>query len=257
MFIEKLFSLKDKVAFISGASGGLGLHMASVLAQAGAAVALAARRAEQVEKAAAELVAKGHRACGVYLDVTVADTIKAAFDKTEQLLGAPVDVLVNSAGVLYAKKFIDQEESEVSRVFDTNLKGTFLVGQEAARRMLKCGRGSIINVASTAGLRSGGYISSYGTSKAGLIHLTNMMALELSGKGVRVNTLCPGNFETDMQKVFEEQGFTETLLRRTPQRRFGAPEDLDGALLLLASDAGRYMTGAIVTVDGGQSVSWM
>lgn len=123
--------------------------------------------------------------------------------------------------------------------------------------MSKAGVGSIINVASTAGLRAGATMASYGASKAALMHLTRIAALELAGKGVRVNTLCPGNFDSDMQKVFEEKGFTETLLRRTPQRRFGKPGDLDGALLLLASDAGRYMTGAVVTVDGGQSLSWM
>jgi len=118
-------------------------------------------------------------------------------------------------------------------------------------------RGCIVNVASTAGLRVGGFLASYGASKAALIHLSNIMALELAGKNIRVNALCPGNFETDIQNAFEEKGFTGNLIRRTPQRRFGKPEDLDGALLLLTSDAGRYMTGALITVDGGQSLSWM
>jgi NAD(P)-dependent dehydrogenase (short-subunit alcohol dehydrogenase family) len=115
----------------------------------------------------------------------------------------------------------------------------------------------IINVTSTSGLRAGGLLSSYGASKAGLLQLTRIMALELAHKGVRVNALCPGNFETDMHDVFRDGGLEDNLLKRIPQRRFGKPADLDGPALLLASDAGRYMTGAVIVVDGGQTLSWM
>ena len=195
--------------------------------------------------------------CAVYLDVTRAETISAAFDSAEQAFGHPIDVVLNNAGILYAQEFLKQDEAEVDRIFETNIKGSFLVAQEAASRMAKIGRGSIINVASTAGLRAGGLLSSYGASKAALIHLTKVMALELAGKGIRVNVVCPGNVETDMQKAFAERGIEERLLRRIPQRRFGKPEDLDGAVLLLASNAGNYMTGAVVTVDGRQTLSWM
>jgi NAD(P)-dependent dehydrogenase (short-subunit alcohol dehydrogenase family) len=123
--------------------------------------------------------------------------------------------------------------------------------------MVGSGGGAIINVASTAGLRAAGYLSSYATSKAALIHLSEVMALELAHKNVRVNALCPGNIETDMHQTFTDNDLEESILKRIPQRRFGKPDDLDGAVLLMASDAGRYMTGATVTIDGGQALSWM
>jgi NAD(P)-dependent dehydrogenase (short-subunit alcohol dehydrogenase family) len=130
-----------------------------------------------------------------------------------------------------------------------------LVAQEAARRMVKRRSGVIVNIASTAGLRAGGSLSSYCASKAALIHLTHVMALELAGKGIRVNAICPGNIETDMQAALKD--FEEALIKRTPMRRFGKPEDLDGVSLLLAADAGRYITGAAIPVDGGQVLTWM
>src|SRR5690606_16546314 len=146
-------------------------------------------------------------------------------------------------------------ESELARVFDTNLKGAMLVAQEAARRMSERRSGVIINIASTAGMRAGGSLSSYCASKAALIHLTRVMALELATKGIRVNAICPGNIETDMQDALKQ--FEQTLVKRTPMRRFGKPEDLDGISLLLAGDAGRYITGAAIPVDGGQVLTWM
>ncbi len=254
---ETLFSLEGRRAFVSGASSGIGLHLAGVLARAGASVVLAARRTDKVEAAVQALGAQGHRAASAYLDVTEPHSIAPAFDAAEKLLDGPIDLLLNNAGVLYLKRFLDQPEAEVDRVFDTNLKGAFLVAQEAARRMVRIGRGAIVNVASTAALRAGGMLSSYCASKAGLVHLTKVMALELANRGIRVNVLCPGNIETDMQETFAEAGFRDQLLKRTPQRRFGKLDDLDGPTLLLASDAGRYMTGAVVTVDGGQLLSWM
>lgn len=257
MELNKLFSLEGRTALITGASSGLGLHLAGVLAHAGAAVVLAARRKDKVEQAAAELTSSGHQAHAVYLDVTQTATISAAFDAAEVALDKPVDILVNNAGILYGAKFLQQDEQEISRIFDTNLKGAFLVAQEGARRMAKQKRGSIINMASTAGLRAAGFVSSYAATKAAVINLTQVMALELAGKGIRVNALCPGNFETDMQQLYVTHGFDKALVERTPQRRFGKTEDLDGPILLLASDAGRYMTGAIVTVDGGQTLTWM
>ncbi|MEN9314411.1 MAG: hypothetical protein RIS35_804, partial [Pseudomonadota bacterium] len=235
----ELFSLSGRVAFVSGASDGIGRHVAGVLARAGASVALAARRVDRAEEAAAALRAEGLRACAVALDVTRAETIAPAFDAAETTLGAPCDVLFNNAGISVVKRFLDQQEADIDRVFDTNLKGAMMVAQEAARRMVPLQRGSIINVASIAGVRAGGFMSSYGASKAGLIQIGAVMALELAGKGIRVNTLLPGNIETGMQDAFEQAGFTETLIRRTPMRRHGRLDDLDGAVLLLASDAGR------------------
>ncbi len=254
---EGLFNLQGRIAFVSGASSGLGLHLAGVLARAGASVALAARRRDKIEAATAELVAQGHRACSVYLDVTKAETIAPAFDAAEQALGGTVDVLLNNAGTLVLKKFLDQDTAEVDQIFDTNLRGAFLVAQEASRRMVKVKRGAIVNMASSAGLRAAGFLSSYSASKAALISLSGVMALELASKGIRVNTLCPGNFETDMHQSFADSGLNEPLLKRIPQRRFGKADDLDGPLLLLVSDAGRYMTGAVLSVDGGQALSWM
>ncbi len=181
-----------------------------------------------------------------------------AFDEAEAALGAPIDLLFNNAGVLYAKRFVDQDMAEVDRIFDTNLRGAFRVAQEAARRMVKLSNGgAIVNVASTAAFGTGAQFSSYCASKAGLVQLTKVMALELARRKVRVNALCPGNFETDMIQTFKDGGFDQAVLERTPMRRFGRPDDLDGAALLLASDAGRYITGVALPVDGGQLLSWM
>jgi NAD(P)-dependent dehydrogenase (short-subunit alcohol dehydrogenase family) len=255
MTAEDPFTLKGSVALVSGASSGIGLHLANVLARVGAKVAIAARRKDKIERAAADLISSGYQVLAVPLDVTQPKTIALAFDTVEDALGQ-VDVLINNAGVIYIKKFLDQEESEVDRIFDTNLKGVFLVAQEAARRMVKLGHGAIVNIASTAGLRAAGFLSSYSASKAAVIRLTEVMALELASKGIRVNAICPGNIETDMHEVFGKE-LQHSILQRIPQRKFGKPEDLDGAVLLMTSAAGRYITGATLTVDGGQALSWM
>lgn len=255
MNVDNIFSLKGRIALVTGASSGIGLHIAGVYARAGAKVVLAARRTDRVDAAAKELVKAGHHASGVYLDVTKTETIAAAFDAIEQNHGAPPNILFNNSGIIYSKSFLEQEESEISRIFDTNLKGAMLVAQEGARRMAATGGGAIINISSTAGLRAGGYLSSYCASKAALIHLNSVMALELAHKGIRVNAICPGNIETDMQDTLKE--FEQSMIKRTPMRRFGKPEDLDGIALLLASDAGRFMTGTAIAVDGGQTLTWM
>ncbi|MBA5688891.1 SDR family NAD(P)-dependent oxidoreductase [Rugamonas apoptosis] len=255
MDIEALFGLSGKVVLVTGASSGIGLHIANVYAQAGAKVALAARRRDRIERAVAELGQHGYSAVGVYLDVTDSASIASAFQAAESHFGAGIDVLYNNSGMIYQKPFLEQEETEIARLFDTNLKGAMLVAQEAARRMAMRGSGAIINIASTAGLRAGGMLSSYGASKAALIQLTRVMALELASKGIRVNAICPGNIETDMQESLK--AFEQALIRRTPMKRFGKAEDLDGVSLLLASDAGRYMTGAAIPVDGGQALAWM
>lgn len=258
MVDKNFFSLKGKTAFVTGASSGIGLHLAAVLARAGAAVALAARRTDKIGLAIQDLTKAGHQACGVYIDVTDSSTIVPAFDEAEKQLGSPINILINNSGIIYLNRFIDQDEAEVSRIFDTNLRGAFLVAQAAAKRMLSVGGGgAIVNIASTAGLRAAALLSSYAASKAALIHLTKVMALELANKNIRVNALCPGNIETDMHQTFTSAGVDKSLLNRIPQRRFGKPEDLDGATLLLTSDAGRYITGAVIPVDGGQVLSWI
>jgi len=254
---EGLFNLRGKTAMVTGASSGIGLHVAQLFARAGAAVALAARRLDRTQAAAQALRDSGLRAWAVPLDLLDDASVAAAFDETEQQFEAPVNLLFNNAGVLYSRRFLDQDMTEVDKVLDTNLRGNFRVAQEAARRMAVHRDGVIVNVASTAALGVGGQLSSYCASKAGLVHLTRVMALELAGKGIRVNALCPGNFETDMLQTFQEKGFDEAIRARTPQRRFGRLDDLDGAALLLASEAGRYMTGVALPVDGGQLLSWM
>ena len=257
MDANKLFSLKGRTVMVTGASGGIGLHLAGVFARAGASVALTARRRDRIDSATQALAGQGHKVFTAYLDVTDGESISAAFDDVEKALDAPVDILLNNSGVLYAKRFLDQDIAEVSRLLDTNLKGAFQVAQEAARRMARHGGGIIINVASTAGLAAGAQFSSYCASKAGLIQLTKVMALELAHKNIRVNAMCPGNIETDMMQTFKDKGMDKVLLERIPQRRLGTPDDLDGVALLLASDAGRYITGAVIPVDGGQLLSWM
>jgi NAD(P)-dependent dehydrogenase (short-subunit alcohol dehydrogenase family) len=165
--------------------------------------------------------------------------------------------LINNAGILYTERFLSQKLEDMERIFDTNLKGAFLLAQRAAQSMAKGGSGSIINIASTSGLRAAGHLSSYGASKAALLQLTQTMALELARKGVRVNALCPGNFRTEMHLSLQENGLEENILQRIPMRKIGEVGQLDGAVLLLASDAGSYMTGSVVVVDGGQTLSWM
>jgi NAD(P)-dependent dehydrogenase (short-subunit alcohol dehydrogenase family) len=248
------FSLAGRVALVTGASSGIGLHLARVFARAGAAVALAARRKALLDAAVTELREAGHHAAAIALDVSRPEAIDGVFGAIEHELGAPADILLNGAGVLVTSPFLEQTPAQFDAVVNTNLRGAFFVAQRAARGMVALGRGSIINIASTAGLRPGGHLSSYCASKAALVHLSKVMALELARHGIRVNVLCPGNFETAMHQQFVEQGFAEPLVKRIPQRRFGQPEDLSGAALLLASDAGRYITGAVLAVDGGQLV---
>lgn len=255
MDANQLFSLKGHTALITGASSGIGLHIAGVYARAGARVVLAARRKERIDAAVESLRQDGHQAWGVPMDVTQSSSISAAFTTIEQQLGCTPDILFNNSGLLYSKSFLEQEEAEIARIFDTNLKGAMLVAQLGARHMAAAGSGVIINVASTAGLRAGVSLSSYCASKAALIHLSRVMALELAHKGIRVNAICPGNIETDMQDSLKD--FSQNLIKRTPMRRFGKVDDLDGMALLLASDAGRYMTGTATAVDGGQTLTWM
>lgn len=246
-----LHDLSGKTAFVTGASGGLGAHFAHVLARAGAAVIIAARRREALAEVAAGIEAAGGRCETAALDVADSASIAAI----EPLL-ADVDIFVNNAGVVVEKPFLDQSEEDWDRVVGTNAKGMFLLTQAAARAMKARGKGgSIINIASILGLRQGAHVSTYAISKAAAIQLTKSAALELARFGIRVNALCPGYIETDLNRSAWETEGGRRMIQRIPQRRLGEAHELDGPLLLLASDASSYMTGSALVADGGHLVS--
>lgn len=245
-------TLAGKTALVTGASGGLGLHFAKLVASHGASVTLAARRREALDRACEEIMAAGGTADSIEMDVTDAGSIATALAPFDR----GFDIVVNNAGIGGAGPALDLPEAEWDRVLDTNLKGCFLVAQAVARRLIAAGRpGAIVNTASIAGLHPSRGLSAYGASKAGLIQLTKTLALEWARYGIRVNALCPGYIETDINREFLATDAGQAMVRRIPQRRLGTPEDLDGALLLFASDAGSYITGATLAVDGGRLVS--
>ncbi len=247
--------LGGAAALVTGASSGLGAHFARLLAANGAKVALAARRVDRLTSLAEEIAGAGGRALPVECDVTDPASVEAAVLAAETELG-PITILINNSGIAIAKKILDTSEEEWDRVLDTNLKGAFLMARAVAKHLAALGRpGAIINVASIVGLRSMGQLSSYAASKAGLIHLTHNLALELAPLGIRVNALAPGYIETEINRDFLASPAGKAIAKRIPAGRFGQPDDLDGALLLLASDSGRYINGAVIPVDGGHLVS--
>ena len=249
--------LTGRTALVTGASSGLGRHFAGVLAQAGARVALAARRTDALAETKAAIEAAGGTALVVAMDVTDSTSVSTAVAQAWDGLGR-IDILVNNAGVTATRPFLDMSEEEWDRVVDTNLTGCARVAREVARRMRDHGDGkggSIVNIASILGMRVAGHVSSYIAAKGGLVHLTKAMALELARHGIRVNALCPGYVETELNADFFASDAGKALVKRIPQRRLGRLADLDGPLLLLASDTGAYMTGSVLAVDGGHLVS--
>jgi NAD(P)-dependent dehydrogenase (short-subunit alcohol dehydrogenase family) len=248
--MSDLFDLSGRVALVTGASQGLGRRFAEVLAAHGAAVGLAARQIDKLEDLRTELHDAGHHAASVMLDVTDRDAIETAIDTVEAALG-PIDILVNNAGVAVAKGVLEQTEADWDRVLDVNLKGAFFTAQSVARRMAPRGGGNIVNIASLIAFKVVGHLVAYAASKSGLVQVTKAMALELARHGIRVNALAPGYIETEINRAFLASEAGDRLRKQIPQRRFGTPEDLDGALLLLASDASRYMTGSLIVIDGG------
>jgi NAD(P)-dependent dehydrogenase (short-subunit alcohol dehydrogenase family) len=247
------FNLDGKHIAITGASSGFGHHFAGVLANAGAAVSLGARRVEKVQARADEIIASGGKALGAALDVTDKASAEAFFAAAEAELG-PVDVLINNAGIeAGAKTYMMIDEDDWSSVIDTNLKSAWLMSKLYTERVVanKLSRGNIINVSSITDTRTIKGQFPYAVSKGGLTRMTEVLALEAPRYGIRVNALAPGYILTDVSRVLLESEAAPEFMKGIPLRRFGEFADLDGPLLLLASDASAFMNGSVVVVDGG------
>jgi NAD(P)-dependent dehydrogenase (short-subunit alcohol dehydrogenase family) len=250
-----LFDLDGRRALVTGASSGLGRHFALTLARAGAAVVVAARRVDRLAGLVAQIQSLGGVAVGVAMDVAKRDSVREALDEVARRIGV-LDVVVNNAGVSGTKRPLDYNDEDWDAIVGTNLKGAWIVAQETARRMVTAQvPGSIINVSSILAERVAGGVGPYAASKAGLSHLTRALALELARHAIRVNSLAPGYVATQLNQDFLASDAGERLRARIPARRFGTCEDLDGALLLLASSAGAYISGAQIIVDGGHLCS--
>lgn len=248
-----LFSLEGKHIAITGASSGFGHHFAGVLADAGGSVSLGARRTEKIQDRVDEISATGGRAFGTSLDVTDSESIKAFFAAAEDALG-PVDVLINNAGVEAGPKTYTMiDESDWDWVIDTNLKSAWMMSKIFTERVVanKLSGGNIVNVSSITDTRTIKGQFPYAVSKGGLTRMTEVLALEAPRYGIRVNALAPGYILTDVSRVLLESEQSPEFVKGIPLRRYGEFEDLDGPLMLLASDASRYMNGSVVVVDGG------
>ncbi|HEU0199886.1 MAG TPA: glucose 1-dehydrogenase [Burkholderiaceae bacterium] len=251
----ELFDISGKIALLTGAFSGLGSGFARVLGEAGAIVVLAGRRIEQGRHLAEEISRAGMRAHAVSIDVTQAASVDAALTQIAGNVGVP-DIVVNCAGVTMTKPLLDVDEQDWTGIIDVNLNGAWRVAQRTARAMSAAGKGgSIVNIASILGLRVAQQLPAYAASKAGLIQLTRAMALELARHRIRVNALAPGYVETPLNRDFFAAEAGKALIKRIPQRRLGQSRELAGPLLLLASDASAYMTGAVLVVDGGHTIN--
>ena len=249
--MNALFDLSGQVAVVTGASAGLGEHFARVLAAAGAKVVLAARRLDRLQALQAEIETAGGSASSVVADVTQRDAVDTMFDHAQSQYGTAT-IVINNSGLARPRPTLEIEDEEWDLVVGTNLRGAWMVAREGARRMVAAQvGGSIVNLASITGIRVAGGLTSYAASKAGLLAVTRNMSLELARDGIRVNALAPGYILTDMNREFFQSPPGKAMIGRIPQQRIGRPEELDGALLLLASGASSYMTGSVITVDGG------
>lgn len=249
-----IFSLQGKVALVTGASSGLGAHFAKVLADAGAQVVLGARRLDRIEILANEINSGGGEALAVAMDVTDRSACERVITQAEQTFG-PVTILVNNAGVTGAGPFTRTTEEAWDMVMDLNMKAVWQLSRLVVDRLLELDLGgSIVNLSSVMGIMGTTNHSLYCASKAGVAHLTKAMALELYGKGIRVNALCPGLFPSEMTGDFLATDFAKESIARTPANRVGRHEELSGPLLLLASDASSFMSGVLMPVDAGHSV---
>ena len=260
--VSNSIDLSGRVAFITGASGGLGAQFARTLSQAGAAVVLASRRVEKLKDLRAQIEAQGGDAHVLPLDVTSLDSIKSAVAHAETEVGA-IDILVNNSGVSTTQRVQDVSEEDYDFIFNTNVKGAFFVAQEVGKRMLARARGAapgtyiggrIINIASTAGLRVLPQIGAYCMSKAAVIQMTKVLAMEWGRFGINVNAICPGYIDTELNHHHWQTEQGQKLISMLPRKRVGQPQDLDGLLLLLASGQSHFINGAIVAADDGFAI---
>jgi len=249
--MSDLFDVSGETILVTGASQGLGRHFAELLAGGGASVVLAARQKDKLASLEQDIRAHGGRAMAVALDVTDRASVAASLDAAEAAFG-PVTVLINNAGVTVENFAVDETEANWDFVMNTNLKGVYFLSTEVARRLIARQKaGNIINIASIISFAVMKTLSLYGISKAGVAQLTKALAVELASRNIRVNALAPGYIDTDMTHDFWSTPAGERMIKAIPQRRVGAVSDLDGAIMFLASKASRYMTGSVVTVDGG------
>ena len=250
--MKNLFNLEGRTALITGASSGLGKHFAKTLHEAGAFVIISARRTEKLEKLKAELGDK----CELFkLDVTSEESVSELKSNIESA-NLQLDILINNAGTSDPQRFKDLSEESWNYVLETNLNGAFRVAKMATDLMLKNKKGgSIINIASILGQRVGLNLSSYATSKSALIQLTKSMALELARSNIRVNALAPGYILTEINDDFFATEEGQNYIKKIPMNRLGLEEDLDGALLLLSSDASSFLTGSVINIDGGHLIN--
>ncbi|MGH7094556.1 MAG: SDR family NAD(P)-dependent oxidoreductase [Stellaceae bacterium] len=249
------FSVADQVVLVTGASSGIGLYFAEVLAASGARVALAARREDVLAEVVAGIEKDGGTGCAIACDVTRQDSIAAAIAAAEERLGK-LTVLVNNAGVVVSKPFFEHTEADWDHVLDTNLKGAWLAAREFAHHLVDKERGGrIVNIASVLSSRTIARVPSYLAAKAGLLHLTGALAMELARYGIVVNAIAPGYVVTDFNREFLGGEAGKRLAARVPMKRVGQVEDLGGALLFLCSPASAYVTGAVIAVDGGHGIA--
>ena len=253
-------NLKEKVAFVSGASSGIGARCALVLAAAGANVVLAARRVSRLKELRAEIESGGGAAHATRLDVTDLESVRSAVAEAESQCG-PLDILINNSGVGEAQLLADVQEDDFDRLFDTNVRGAFFLAQAVGRRMIEHSRtnsgfrGRIINVASVAGLRPVSRLGAYGMTKAAVIQMTRAQAFEWGRFGINVNAICPGYVRTEMNEAVWDTETGQRLIQSLPRQRIGTVEDLDSLVLLLSSDESEMINGAVISIDDGMSVT--
>lgn len=251
------FDITGRTALVTGASSGLGRHMALTLARAGARVALAARRVDRLEELAKEIAAFDGRALPVVMDVTDAASVVRAIAEAETELGT-LAICINNAGIALKENIADPADPAWDETMATNLDGANRVARAAAAAMVAHGKGgSIVNIASILGLRASARVPAYAAAKAAVLSLTQTLALAHARHAIRVNAIAPGYIETDLNRAYLATPSGQKMVERVALGRFGQPGDLDGALLLLASDAGRYMTGTTLVVDGGHTLAFL